>query len=70
MPVPAHVKKAGLPEPHNTPSMYSIEDHDDAIFETLSDNVKKKIMSSSEFQSRNPYVAPPVVEEDDDDIPF
>jgi hypothetical protein len=72
MPVPAHLKKAGLPEPHNTPAMYSIEDHDAAIFETLSENVKKKIMASPEFQSRGamaPFATSAVVE-DDDDIPF
>jgi len=72
MPVPSHLKKAGLPEPHNTPAMYSIEDHDAAIFETLSENVKKKIMASPEFQSRGaaaPFATSAVVE-DDDDIPF
>jgi hypothetical protein len=72
MPVPAHLKKAGLPEPHNTPAMYSIEDHDAAIFETLSENVKKKIMASPEFQSIGaaaPFATSAVVE-DDDDIPF
>jgi len=72
MPVPSHLKKAGLPEPHNTPAMYSIEDHDAAIFETLSENVKKKIMASPEFQSHGamaPFATSAVVE-DDDDIPF
>ncbi len=72
MPVPAHVKKAGLPDPHNTPAMYSIEDHDNEIFESLSENVKKVIMASPEFQSRNPHTmsrAVPV-ETDTDDIPF
>lgn len=71
MPVPPHVKKAGLPEPHNTPSMYSIDEHDNAIFETLSENVKKKIMASPEFQARNPHTSRAVpVETDTDDIPF
>lgn len=70
MPVPSNVKKAGLPDPHNVPAMYSIDEHDDAIFETLSDNVKKKIMASPEFQSRNPHVQPAAAENDDDDIPF
>jgi len=70
MPVPVNVKKAGLPDPHNTPAMYSIDEHDDAIFETLSDYVKKKIMASPEFQSRNPHVQPAAAENDDDDIPF
>ena len=71
MPVPANVKKAGLPEPHNTPAMYSIEDHDDAIFETLSEGIKKIVMASPEFQSRNPKQSSPSQQEDDsDDIPF
>ncbi len=72
MPVPANVKKAGLPEPHNTPAMYSIEDHDDAIFETLSEGIKKIVMASPEFQSRNPHQSTSVAAQDDDDsdIPF
>ena len=75
MPVPVHVKKAGLPEPHNTPALYSIEDHDPAIFETLSDNVKKKIMASPEFQVRTEgnYSTPSGAfadEDDTDSIPF
>jgi hypothetical protein len=74
MPVPAHLKKAGLPDPHNTPQMYSIEDHDGEIFESLSEGVKKVIMASPEFQSRNPHTLTPSravpVETDTDDIPF
>ena len=74
MPVPAHLKKAGLPQAHNTPALYSIEDHDPAIFETLSDNVKKKIMASPEFQVRTEgnYSTPSGAFADDatDDIPF
>lgn len=71
MPVPAHVKKSGLPEPHNPVAMYSIEDHDDAVFETLSEGIKKVIMQSPEFQSRNPHQSVSVAAQDeDDDIPF
>lgn len=74
MPVPVHLKKAGLPEPHNTPAMYSIEDHDPAVFETLSDNVKKKIMASPEFQSRNGInqstTSADLADDEDDGIPF
>lgn len=72
MPVPPHVKKAGYPDAHNPVQMYSIEDHDNEIFESLSENVKKTIMASPEFQSRNPHAmsrAVPV-ETDDSDIPF
>jgi hypothetical protein len=70
MPVPTNVKKAGLPEPHNTPAMYSIEDHDDAVFETLSEGIKKVIMSSPEFQSRNPHQSAVSQDDDDTGIPF
>lgn len=72
MPVPMNVRKSGMPEPHNPVAMYSIEDHDDAIFETLSENVKKVIMASPEFQARNPHQSIPVAsqEDDDSDIPF
>lgn len=70
MPVPAHVKKAGFPEPHNPVAMYSIEDHDDAVFETLSEGIKKVIMSSPEFQSRNPHQSAVSQNDDTDDIPF
>lgn len=71
MPVPAHLKKAGLPDPHNKPEMYSIEEHDNDIFESLSENIKKVIMASPEFQSRNPHTSRAVpVETDTDDIPF
>jgi hypothetical protein len=51
--------------------MYSIEDHDDAIFETLSEGIKKIVMASPEFQSRNPHQSTSVAAQDDtDDIPF
>ena len=73
MPVPANVKKAGLPEPHNTLSIYNTEEHDDAVFETLSEKIKATIMASPEFQSRNPHPAPVATQQEDDDndqIPF
>lgn len=71
MPVPQNVKKAGLPSPHNTPVMYSIDEHDPELFEGLSENVKKLIMASPEFQARMPQsTAKTVHVDDDDDIPF
>ena len=70
MPVPANVKKAGLPEPHNTLSIYNTEEHDDAVFETLSEKIKATIMASPEFQSRNPHQSAVAQDDDDDGIPF
>lgn len=73
MPVPPNIKKAGLPTPHNPLMIYEIAEHDDAVFETLSDHVKKKITESPEFQSRKPHVPADGgfgAGLDDDDIPF
>lgn len=74
MPVPTNVKKAGLPTPHNTPVMYSIEDHDPAIFEALSENIKKIIMSSPEWKVRTEgnYSTPSgaFADDADEDVPF
>jgi len=72
MPVPPHVKKAGLPEAHNEPKMYSIDEHDEDLFQSFSDKLRAKIMASPEFQrkgiSAQPAQSSPV--DDDSDIPF
>ena len=71
MPVPANMKKAGLPEPHNPLVMYSIDEHDDAAFETLSEGIKKIIMDSPEYQALSPTQSSSVPPQDDgEDIPF
>ena len=72
MSVPKAVKDAGFPKPHNELKMYSIDEHDDQLFETFSDRLKEKIMASPEFQGRQPSSsnrASPSAE-DDSDIPF
>lgn len=52
-PVPAQIKKAGLPEGHNDTMIYSIENSSFEIFDMLSENVRKTIMASPEWQERN-----------------
>lgn len=49
-PVPANIKKAGLPKGHNEASIFSIRDADMVLFETFSQNLKAKIMSSPEWK--------------------
>ena len=74
-PVPSVIKQAGLPTPVNKNELFNIGDPDMAMFETFSDNLKKKISSSPEWQKRNapqnsaPESASPY-DDMDDDIPF
>ena len=51
-PVPSNIKKAGLPEPHNKPQLFSIDEPDMEMFDTFSDSLQNKISSSPEWQSR------------------
>lgn len=75
MPVPANIKKAGLPEGFNKTAMFMIDDPDMDMFETFSDNLKRKIESSPEWQEKSS--APPRkvggapgFEDIEDSIPF
>lgn len=52
-PVPASMKRNGLPQAHNPTMLYSIENSSPADFEKLSENVKKTIMNSPEWQEKN-----------------
>jgi hypothetical protein len=52
-PVPAQIKKAGLPAPHNETMLYSIEKSDEDTFNKLSEGVRKTIANSPEYQARN-----------------
>ena len=75
MPVPANMKKAGLPPGHNPTAMFSIDNPDMALFESFSDNLKNKIKSSPEWQERQGGVLeglPPMggINKLEDDIPF
>lgn len=71
-PVPASIKKAGLPEGFNTPYIFSLDEPDMALFETFSRSLKEKIQSSPEWQNRNELAneAPRSEDEMDQDIPF
>jgi len=80
-PVPANIKKRGLPEAYNKNQMFVLNDPDMAIWETFSDGLKAKIEKSPEWQSRRVTHAPqasaapvvkPAVQYDDleDDLPF
>jgi hypothetical protein len=51
-PVPAAIKKAGMPEAHNKPAMFAIENPDMELFETFSNGLKDKIKASPEWQAR------------------
>ena len=79
-PVPAMIKQAGLPAAVNKNEMFNLGDPDMAMFETFSDNLKKKIQGSPEWEKLQSkpgikemiHGTPPVGNEDigDDDIPF
>jgi hypothetical protein len=74
-PVPSVIKQAGLPTPVNKNELFNIGDPDMAMFETFSDNLKKKISSSPEWQKRNaPQSSAPASaqfdSDPDSDIPF
>jgi len=49
-PVPANIKKAGLPDPHNEAKLFSLEDPDMPMFETFGNKLKEKIGNSPEWQ--------------------
>jgi hypothetical protein len=85
MPVPANIKKAGLPAGHNKPTIFSIDSPDMDLFESFSDGLKAKIERSPEWQSRTSYApvktshpapqqtsrpAAAAVEFEEDDVPF
>lgn len=69
-PVPANMKKAGLPQGVNEAKMFSIEDPDMEMFDTFSENLKNKIMASPEWKERDK--GPPVFDATglDDTTPF
>ena len=58
VPVPASIKKNGLPEGVNKPVLFSIRSADMNVFETFSDFIKDKIKSSPEWATwgANPSV--------------
>lgn len=52
-PVPAQIKKVGLPEAHNDTLIYSIEKSGQQDFDKLSEGVKKTIQNSPEWQQKS-----------------
>jgi len=75
-PVPSIIKQSGLPEAINKNEMFNLQDPDWTLFETFSDNLKTKIISSPEFEKAKggaPAEAPQAESAkgfEDDDIPF
>ena len=74
-PVPAMIKQAGLPQPVNKTEVFMLDEPDMEMFNTFSDNLKKKIMSSPEWEklgnkSSAPAAAPAAGIDEDEDIPF
>jgi hypothetical protein len=72
-PVPAAIKKTGLPQGFNTLAIFSLDEPDMALFETFSRSLKEKIQSAPEWQNRNELAnETPLTNNDsvDDDIPF
>jgi hypothetical protein len=81
-PVPSSIRKAGLPDGHNEPKLFSIREADMDLFEKFSDYIKDKIKASPEWESwsgvapsanLNQEAAPSAKDPMDnfeDDIPF
>jgi hypothetical protein len=79
-PVPAMIKQAGLPAAINKNEMFNLGEPDMEMFSTFSENLKKKIQGSPEWEKLQSkpklkemiHGTPPAGNEDigDDDIPF
>jgi hypothetical protein len=77
-PVPSMIKQAGLPTAINKNEVFTLDEPDMEMFKSFSENLKKKIMASPEWEriegkasapSAMAAPAKPAVDEDDD-IPF
>ena len=75
-PVPAIIKKAGLPEGVNKTVLFSLDNPDMSVFNGFSDGIKKTISESPEFKKVSGGVtladapAPKGLADIDDDVPF
>ena len=79
-PVPSMIKQAGMPQPINKNEVFMIDTPDMEIFKTFSENLKKKIMGTPEWEKLNAKPAQSQADAanaavaaaalDDDDIPF
>jgi hypothetical protein len=52
-PVPAAIKRSGMPEGFNKLAMFAIENPDMELFETFGNGLREKITSSPEWRARN-----------------
>jgi hypothetical protein len=75
--VPSIYKRAGLPEGINSAVMFSLDNFDEQLFDSLSDNIKETIRKSPEYRALAPsttqqYAAATggSVADMDDSIPF
>ena len=78
-PVPSMIKQAGMPSPVNKNEVFMLADPNMEMFATFSDNLKKKITASPEWQKlhgksqqmpERKHAAPIMQDEDEDSIPF
>jgi hypothetical protein len=77
-PVPAAIKRSGLPEGFNNEAMFEIDNPDMELFETFSSSLKEKIQATPEWRARNggqqapskPAPSGSGFDDMDDDIPF
>ena len=68
--VPAIVVKHGLPDGFNDISMFDLNKFDSAKFDSLSDGVKKMIVSSPEYRALTQKSEQPADDFSNDSIPF
>ena len=64
-PVPAQIKKVGLPEAHNDTMIFSIENSPQQAFDKLSEGVKKTIQASPEWEQKSKKATPQDFYDDD-----
>lgn len=73
-PVPPMIKNAGLPTAVNPNEMFTLSEPDMTMFQSFSDNLKKKIMASPEWEKLQGKATPQTSKapafEEDEDIPF
>jgi len=78
-PVPAAIKRAGLPEGFNKLGSFDIDNPNMDLFETFGNGLREKITSSPEWRARNVVQEQPVrkptntgsgFDDMDSDIPF
>jgi hypothetical protein len=78
-PVPANIRRLGLPQGHNAPSFFDLDNPDWSLFETFGDRLQAKIKAAPEFPKGSPAEnyqkeqnarAKTAFDDMDDDIPF